>query len=66
VVNYATSKEGADKGVGQIVSKGGKAVAVQADMSKPADVSRLFVETKENLTYWLTTPLFMSSGPSRV
>lgn len=47
VVNYATSKEGADKIVAEIVSKGGKAISVQADLSKAADISRLFAETKK-------------------
>ena len=48
VVNYATSKTGADKVVVDITGKGGKAVAVQADMSKDADIRRLFAETKKN------------------
>lgn len=47
VVNYATSKEGADKIVGEIVSKGGRAISVQADLSKAADISHLFAETKK-------------------
>jgi 3-oxoacyl-[acyl-carrier protein] reductase len=47
VVNYASSKEGADKVVGEIVSKGGKAIAVQGDVAKHADVQRLFAETKK-------------------
>lgn len=47
VVNYASSKEGADRVVAEIESKGGKAVAVQGDVSKAADVTRLFAETKE-------------------
>jgi 3-oxoacyl-[acyl-carrier protein] reductase len=47
VVNYASSKEGADRVVKEITSKGGKAIAVQADVSKPADVTRLFAETKK-------------------
>src|SRR5205807_1630797 len=42
VVNYASSKAGADKVVGEITSKGGRAVAVQADVAKEADVRRLF------------------------
>jgi 3-oxoacyl-[acyl-carrier protein] reductase len=46
VVNYATSKEGADRVVGQIAAKGGKAKAVQADVAKKADIQRLFAETK--------------------
>lgn len=45
VVNYASSKEGADRVVKEITSRGGKAVAVQADLSKPADVKRLFAES---------------------
>jgi 3-oxoacyl-[acyl-carrier protein] reductase len=47
VVNYASSKEGADKVVSAIKGKGGKAVAVKADVSKAADVQRLFDETKK-------------------
>jgi 3-oxoacyl-[acyl-carrier protein] reductase len=47
VVNYASSKEGADKVVKEITSKGGKAVAIQADVSNPADITRLFAETKK-------------------
>jgi 3-oxoacyl-[acyl-carrier protein] reductase len=47
VVNYASSKAGADQVVSDITKKGGKAVAVQADMSKQADIQRLFAETKK-------------------
>src|SRR3982750_1525838 len=47
VVNYSSSKEGADRGVGEIVGNGGKAVAVQANLAKEADVRRLFAETKK-------------------
>jgi 3-oxoacyl-[acyl-carrier protein] reductase len=46
VVNYSSSKEGADRTVAEITSKGGKAIAVQGDVSKSADVLRLFDETK--------------------
>jgi len=46
VVNYSSSKGGADKVVGEITAAGGKAVAVQADVSKSADVDRLFETTK--------------------
>src|SRR6476646_10441378 len=46
VVNYASSKAGAEKVVAAITGKGGKAVAVQADVSKPEDIHRLFAETK--------------------
>ncbi len=44
VVNYASSKEGADRVVKEITEAGGKAVAVQADMSKPEDIDRLVSE----------------------
>src|SRR5580700_11864921 len=47
VVNYASSKEGADKVVAAITASGGKAIAVQGDVSKQADISRLFAETKK-------------------
>ena len=47
VVNYASSKEGADRVVAEITSKGGTAIAVQGDVSKVADVQRLFKETKK-------------------
>ena len=47
VVNYATSKPGADAVVKRIIEKGGKAIAVQADVSKPQDITRLFAETKK-------------------
>ena len=46
VVNYASSKEGADRVVEEITGTGGKAIAVQGDVSKSADVRRLFEETK--------------------
>jgi 3-oxoacyl-[acyl-carrier protein] reductase len=47
VVNYASSKEGADRVVKEITAKGGKAVAVQANVAKQADITRLFTETKK-------------------
>jgi 3-oxoacyl-[acyl-carrier protein] reductase len=48
VVNYATSRAEADKVVAEISKSGGRAVAVQADVSKSADVERLFAETKKS------------------
>ncbi len=45
-VNYASSREGADRVVAEIVAKGGKAIAVQGDVSRAADVRKLFAETK--------------------
>jgi len=47
VVNYASSKEGAERIVAEINGKGGKAIAIQGDMSKAKDVQRLFEETKK-------------------
>jgi 3-oxoacyl-[acyl-carrier protein] reductase len=46
VVNYASSKAGAEAVVKRITQKGGKAVAVQADVSKSEDIQRLFAEAK--------------------
>src|SRR3954452_2166690 len=42
VVNYASDQAGAERVVDAIKAAGGRAVAVQADVSKPADVERLF------------------------
>jgi 3-oxoacyl-[acyl-carrier protein] reductase len=47
VVNYASSKEGADRVVADIQSQGGRAIAVQGDVAEPADVERIFVQTKK-------------------
>lgn len=46
VVNYASSREGADRVVAEITGKGGRAIAVQGDVAKAADVRRLFEETQ--------------------
>jgi 3-oxoacyl-[acyl-carrier protein] reductase len=46
-VNYASDKEGADKVVADIARGGGKAVAIQGDLSKPADITRLFTEVQK-------------------
>src|SRR3984893_1084994 len=47
VVNYASSKEGADKIVDEITKRGGKAIAIQGDVAKKKDIERLFAETKK-------------------
>jgi 3-oxoacyl-[acyl-carrier protein] reductase len=47
VVNYASSKEGADRVVAEIRSNGGRAVAVHANVAKKADIERLFAETEK-------------------
>jgi 3-oxoacyl-[acyl-carrier protein] reductase len=46
-VNYAGSKEGADRVVAEITAKGGKAISVQANVTKKADIVRLFAEAKK-------------------
>jgi 3-oxoacyl-[acyl-carrier protein] reductase len=45
VVNYASSREGADQVVNEINAAGGKAIAVQANIENADDVKRLFEET---------------------
>jgi 3-oxoacyl-[acyl-carrier protein] reductase len=47
VVNYASSKQGADRVVADIVASGGKAVAIQADVADPAQIERLFAEANK-------------------
>uniref|UniRef100_F4C9J7 3-oxoacyl-(Acyl-carrier-protein) reductase n=2 Tax=Sphingobacteriaceae TaxID=84566 RepID=F4C9J7_SPHS2 len=44
VVNYGAAQADAEKVVAEIVNNGGKAIAIQADVSKAADVDRLFAE----------------------
>jgi 3-oxoacyl-[acyl-carrier protein] reductase len=46
IVNYASSEAGADAVVASIEAAGGKAVALQADMSKAAEVAGLFERVK--------------------
>jgi len=47
VVNYASSKDGADRVVADIKAKGGNAIAVQGDVAKAADVEKIFARTKQ-------------------
>lgn len=47
VVNYSSSKEGAQKVVSEIVKNGGKAIAVQANVAHLKDIEKLFSETKK-------------------
>jgi 3-oxoacyl-[acyl-carrier protein] reductase len=47
VVNYSSSKDGADRVVAEITGQGGKAIAVQGDVSKAADVQRIFADTRK-------------------
>jgi 3-oxoacyl-[acyl-carrier protein] reductase len=46
VVNYASSQPAAERVVAQIAAAGGRAIAVQGDVSKPANIRRLFAETQ--------------------
>lgn len=47
VVNYASSKTGAEAVVNEITANGGNAVAVQANVGNKADIERLFAATKQ-------------------
>src|SRR5437588_6791665 len=47
VVNYATSKDAADRVVNEITKSGGTAVAVRANVADQADIKRLFAEAKQ-------------------
>jgi 3-oxoacyl-[acyl-carrier protein] reductase len=47
IVNYSTSKAGADKVVAEITAAGGKASALQGDFSKPEEITRTFTEIKQ-------------------
>ena len=47
VVNYSSSKDGAERVVGDITGSGGRAVAVKANLAKKADIDQLFAETKK-------------------
>lgn len=60
VVNYASSKDGADRVVADIKAKGGKAVAVKGDVAKSADVKHIFDEAKK--TYGRIDVLVNNAG----
>src|SRR5436189_5036371 len=47
VVNYSSSKEGADRVVDEIAKQGGKAIAVRANIARKVEIERLFAETKK-------------------
>jgi len=47
VVNYASSKAGAEAVVKRIAERDGRAIALQADLSKEADIRRMFAEAKK-------------------
>src|SRR6184192_2800734 len=60
VVNYASSKAGAEAVVKRIHENGGTALAVQADVSKPDEIKRLFADT--NATYGKLDVLVNNAG----
>src|SRR5215469_5085029 len=47
VVNYASAKQDADRVVDEISKRGGKAVAIQGNVSKKTGVERLFAEAEK-------------------
>jgi 3-oxoacyl-[acyl-carrier protein] reductase len=47
VVNYSSSREGADRVVAEITARGGKAVAVKANVADRAEIEHLFAETRK-------------------
>ena len=49
VINYTRSRQQAEEAVDSIAARGGRAIAIQADISKPADVRRLFDEAEQAL-----------------
>ncbi len=49
VINYARNEQRAQEVVSAILAKGGKAVAIQADVSKPVEVRRLFSEAEKTV-----------------
>ena len=68
VVNYASSAADAQMTVDAIVAAGGKAVAVQGDVAKRAQVTALFDAARKRLaplTFWSTTPASSRSAPLR-
>jgi 3-oxoacyl-[acyl-carrier protein] reductase len=48
IVNYSSSKQGAERVVAEISARGGRAIAVQGDVSKPTDIERLFSEARRS------------------
>jgi len=48
IVNYSSSKQDAERVVAEISARGGRAIAVQGDVSKPTDIERLFSAAKRS------------------
>jgi NAD(P)-dependent dehydrogenase (short-subunit alcohol dehydrogenase family) len=69
VVNYSSSKEGADKVVDEITKRDGKAIAVQANVAKKKDIERLFAEAKKafgRLEILVNRTLAKELGPRKI
>lgn len=47
IVNYASAKQDADRVVDEITKRGGKAIAIQGNVAKKAEVERLFAEAEK-------------------
>src|SRR3954449_2009833 len=47
VVNYATSREGAEKVVAEITAAGGQAIALGGNVGKEAELQLLYAETRK-------------------
>lgn len=60
VINYHSNKQEADNVVEGIISNGGKAIAIQADISKVFDIKKLFEQTIE--TYGKINILINNAG----
>ncbi len=54
VVNYSSSKSGADAVVKRITDAGGKAIAIQGDVSKQQDITRLFAKPRLRMAGWIS------------
>jgi NAD(P)-dependent dehydrogenase (short-subunit alcohol dehydrogenase family) len=68
VVNYASSKEGAEKVVTSITENGGTAIAIKADVSKATEVSQLLKKQKtrlDKLIFWSTMLVSINSPQLR-
>lgn len=60
-MNYASSREAADRVV-EIIAAGGKAIAVQGDMSKAADVDQFFARKGIPYTFLFASLMVLIFG----
>jgi 3-oxoacyl-[acyl-carrier protein] reductase len=68
VVNYASSKEDADRVIDQIIKRNGRAIALQGDVSKASDLDRIFTEATKafgQLDILGPIAVFLASDDSR-